>query len=284
MWKVVHSKVESASLLEHVEIVHEGKKFTAYAIKVTDQGRPQRSWIVLRRYNQFHEMNVELKRQYPNAPSMPGKNPFKLFTNLDSAFIRKRLTQLNEFLTKALLTPAVKDSDILNAFLQDDPSRTPANAARALEEIAVRHRDALAPVGVAHSHSNNMPVEPDEEKIGLENFNHMMLADMEKKLIDLTQTPMPMDMQDAGARRQQYEGLGLLEAPESKTFMSTSTAFADFSDRTPTQIYDLMTGPSPLNAANLQQLTEALKTLSDERSNLVSPEVVAGLVISLDPT
>ena len=112
---------------------------------------------------------------------MPGKNPFKLFTNLDSNFIKKRLSQLNEFLTKALQTPAVKDSDILNAFLQDDPSRTPGNAARALEEIAGRHRDALAPAGreggLHSNHSNaNMPPEQDEEKIAQENFTLQFLT------------------------------------------------------------------------------------------------------------
>ena len=46
---------------------------------------------------------------------------------------------------------------------------------------------------------------------------------------------------------------------------------------------DLMTAPSPLNAVNLQQLAEALKTLNEERSSLVSAEAVAGLVVSLDP-
>ena len=44
-----------------------------------------------------------------------------------------------------------------------------------------------------------------------------------------------------------------------------------------------MTAPSPLNAVNLQQLSEALTTLNEERSSLVSAEAVAGLVVSLDP-
>ena len=84
---------------------------TAFRVKIT---MGERSWEILRRYSDFHELNLRLNKVF-GAGVVP-EFPPKLMMNADEA-IAERYLELDAYVRKLLQTPTVKRNHRLLEFL-----------------------------------------------------------------------------------------------------------------------------------------------------------------------
>ncbi|KAM0668148.1 hypothetical protein ACQRIU_001710 [Beauveria bassiana] len=99
----------------------DGREFALYVIEVQrDAGEqmPAASWVVARRYSEFHDLHQKLRSRYPSVRNLdfPGR---RVVMKFQSEFLRKRRVALEKFLQELLLLPDVCRSRELRAFLSE---------------------------------------------------------------------------------------------------------------------------------------------------------------------
>lgn len=97
----------------------DGREFALYVIEVQrDAGEqmPAASWIVTKRYSEFHDLHQKLRSRYPSVRSLdfPGR---RVVMKFQSEFLRKRRVALEKYLRELLLLPDVCRSRDMRAFL-----------------------------------------------------------------------------------------------------------------------------------------------------------------------
>eukprot|EP01094_Clydonella_sp_ATCC50884_P001086 TRINITY_DN10813_c1_g1_i3.p1 TRINITY_DN10813_c1_g1~~TRINITY_DN10813_c1_g1_i3.p1 ORF type:complete len:1472 (+),score=493.47 TRINITY_DN10813_c1_g1_i3:86-4501(+) len=88
--------------------------FTRFAVYVIDVRTPTKIWRIHRRFNQFCQLDAELKSLFPKLalPKLPKKHFFKSST--DEQIVKERLELLDEYLKKlAELHPVIKSVPVL---------------------------------------------------------------------------------------------------------------------------------------------------------------------------
>ncbi|KAK6957006.1 hypothetical protein Daesc_002291 [Daldinia eschscholtzii] len=97
----------------------DGKEFALYVIEVkrnAGEKMPAATWIVTRRYSEFHELHQKLRDRYPSVRNLEFPRR-RMVLKLQSDFLRKRRDALEKYLSELLLLPDVCRSRDLRAFL-----------------------------------------------------------------------------------------------------------------------------------------------------------------------
>ncbi|KAL6852362.1 tRNA (guanine-N(7)-)-methyltransferase (tRNA(m7G46)-methyltransferase) [Amphichorda felina] len=97
----------------------DGREFALYAIEVqrnAGEQMPAASWIVTRRYSEFHELHQKLRSRYPSVRNLDFPRR-RMVMKFQSEFLSKRRTALEKYLRELLLLPDVCRSRDLRAFL-----------------------------------------------------------------------------------------------------------------------------------------------------------------------
>ncbi|CAJ2505316.1 Uu.00g127100.m01.CDS01 [Anthostomella pinea] len=97
----------------------DGKEFAVYVVEVqrnAGEKMPAATWIVTRRYSEFHDLHQRLRHRYPSVRNLDFPRR-KLVMKLQSDFLRKRREALEAYLQSLLLLPDVCRSRDLRAFL-----------------------------------------------------------------------------------------------------------------------------------------------------------------------
>ncbi|KAF7519710.1 hypothetical protein G7054_g13003 [Neopestalotiopsis clavispora] len=97
----------------------DGKEFALYVIevqRVAGEKMPAATWIVTRRYSEFHELHQKLRHRYPSVRDLDFPRR-RVMMKLQSEFLRKRQQALEQYLRQLLRLPEVCRSRDLRAFL-----------------------------------------------------------------------------------------------------------------------------------------------------------------------
>ena len=97
----------------------DGHEYAVYVIEVKRQAgeqMPAATWVVTRRYSQFHELHKRLRARFPSVRELDFPRRQALFT-LQKDFVQKRRVTLERYLRSLLLVPAICRSRELRAFL-----------------------------------------------------------------------------------------------------------------------------------------------------------------------
>ena len=97
----------------------DGQEFALYVIEVqrkAGENMPAASWAVARRYSEFHDLNLHLRRTYPAVRSLDFPRR-RIVMKLQRDFLHKRRIALEHYLRELLHLPAVCRSRDLRAFL-----------------------------------------------------------------------------------------------------------------------------------------------------------------------
>ncbi|CAN9334712.1 unnamed protein product [Alternaria alternata] len=97
----------------------DGKEYAMYVIEVRRRAgdqMPAATWVVSRRYSEFHELNKRLRVKFPQVRNL--EFPLRqMMLKLQKDFLHKRRLGLEKYLRELLLIPAVCRSRELRAFL-----------------------------------------------------------------------------------------------------------------------------------------------------------------------
>ncbi|KKY34918.1 putative intermediate filament protein [Diaporthe ampelina] len=107
--------------IKGMQVGHEedGKEFAIYVIEVSRNAGekiPAASWMITRRYSEFHELHQRLRSKYPSVRSLDFPRR-RVVMKLQSDFLQKRRQALEKYLRELLLLPDVCRSRELRAFL-----------------------------------------------------------------------------------------------------------------------------------------------------------------------
>ncbi|KAH8170898.1 PX domain-containing protein [Sarocladium implicatum] len=97
----------------------DGREFALYAVEVrrnAGEQMPAASWIVTRRYSEFHELHQKLRHRYPSVRNLDFPRR-RMVMKFQSEFLRKRKAALEVYLGELLQLPEVCRSRELRAFL-----------------------------------------------------------------------------------------------------------------------------------------------------------------------
>ncbi|KAI5467674.1 PXA domain-containing protein [Mariannaea sp. PMI_226] len=97
----------------------DGREFALYVIEVqrnAGEQMPAASWLVSRRYSEFHELHQKLRSSYPSVRNLDFPRR-RVVMNFQSEFLRKRREALEKYMRELLLLPEVCRSRDLRAFL-----------------------------------------------------------------------------------------------------------------------------------------------------------------------
>ena len=97
----------------------DGKEFALYVVEVqrnAGEQMPAASWIVTRRYSEFHELHQKLRSRYPSVRNLEFPRR-RVVMKFQSEFLRKRRLALEKYLRELLTLPDVCRSRDLRAFL-----------------------------------------------------------------------------------------------------------------------------------------------------------------------
>lgn len=97
----------------------DGREFALYVIEVqrnAGEQMPAASWVISRRYSEFHELHQKLRSRYPSVRNLDFPRR-RMVMKFQSEFLRKRRTALEQYLQDLLLLPEVCRSRELRAFL-----------------------------------------------------------------------------------------------------------------------------------------------------------------------
>ncbi len=97
----------------------DGKEFAVYVVEVqrnAGEKMPAATWIVTRRYSEFHELHQKLRHRYPSVRNLDFPRR-RMVMKLQSEFLRKRREALEKYLQELLRLPDVCRSRDLRAFL-----------------------------------------------------------------------------------------------------------------------------------------------------------------------
>ncbi|KAK0385187.1 hypothetical protein NLU13_7665 [Sarocladium strictum] len=97
----------------------DGREFALYAVEVrrnAGEQMPAASWIVTRRYSEFHELHQKLRHRYPSVRNLDFPRR-RMVMKFQSEFLKKRKAALEVYLGELLQLPEVCRSRELRAFL-----------------------------------------------------------------------------------------------------------------------------------------------------------------------
>ncbi|KAI1821319.1 PXA domain-containing protein [Xylaria intraflava] len=97
----------------------DGKEFAVYVVEVqrnAGEKMPAATWVVTRRYSEFHELHQKLRHRYPSVRNLDFPRR-RMVMKLQSDFLRKRREALERYLQELLHLPEVCHSRDLRAFL-----------------------------------------------------------------------------------------------------------------------------------------------------------------------
>jgi sorting nexin-25 len=97
----------------------DGKEFALYVVEVqriAGEKMPAATWVVTRRYSEFHELHQKLRHRYPSVRNLDFPRR-RMVMKLQSDFLRKRQQALEQYLQQLLGLPEVCRSRDLRAFL-----------------------------------------------------------------------------------------------------------------------------------------------------------------------
>jgi sorting nexin-25 len=97
----------------------DGREFALYVVEVqrnAGEQMPAATWIVTRRYSEFHELHQRLRTRYPSVRNLDFPRR-RMVMKFQSEFLRKRRVALEKYLRELLLLPDVCRSRDLRAFL-----------------------------------------------------------------------------------------------------------------------------------------------------------------------
>lgn len=111
----------SAIKIKAIQVGHEddGREYAIYVIEVSrnaGEKMPAASWIISRRYSEFHELHQKLRSKYPSVRHLDFPRR-RVVMKLQSDFLQKRRVALENYLRELLLLPEVCRSRDLRAFL-----------------------------------------------------------------------------------------------------------------------------------------------------------------------
>jgi len=109
----------------------DGKEYAMYVIEVRRRAgdqMPAATWVVSRRYSEFHELNKRLRAKFPQVRNLEFPRR-QMMLKLQKDFLHKRRLGLEKYLRELLLIPAVCRSRELRAFLSQ-AAISPADAMR----------------------------------------------------------------------------------------------------------------------------------------------------------
>ena len=101
----------------------DGQEFALYVIEVSRQAgehMPLATWVVARRYSEFHRLHQRLRLVYPAVRNLDFPRR-RLVMKLQNEFLHKRRVSLEHYLRELLRLPAVCRSRDLRAFLSQRP-------------------------------------------------------------------------------------------------------------------------------------------------------------------
>ncbi|KAJ4266335.1 tRNA (guanine-N(7)-)-methyltransferase (tRNA(m7G46)-methyltransferase) [Fusarium torreyae] len=97
----------------------DGREFALYVVEVqrnAGEQMPAASWMISRRYSEFHELHQKLRSRYPSVRNLDFPRR-RMVMKFQSEFLRKRKTALEQYLKDLLLLPEACRSRELRAFL-----------------------------------------------------------------------------------------------------------------------------------------------------------------------
>ncbi|GKT65891.1 intermediate filament protein [Colletotrichum tofieldiae] len=97
----------------------DGREFALYVVEVQrDAGEkmPAATWMITRRYSEFHELHQKLRSRYPSVRNLDFPRR-RMVMKFQSEFLRKRRAALEQYLRELLMLPEVCRSRDLRAFL-----------------------------------------------------------------------------------------------------------------------------------------------------------------------
>ncbi|KAJ5549779.1 hypothetical protein N7535_002279 [Penicillium sp. DV-2018c] len=97
----------------------DGREFAMYIVEVqrnAGEQMPAASWVVARRYSEFHDLHQKLRQRYPSVRHLEFPRR-RVVMKLQKEFLHKRRLALEAYLQKLLLLPEVCRSRDLRAFL-----------------------------------------------------------------------------------------------------------------------------------------------------------------------
>lgn len=97
----------------------DGREFAMYVVEVqrnAGEQMPAASWLVTRRYSEFHDLHQKLRSRYPSVRNLDFPRR-RVVMKFQSEFLRKRREALEKYLRELLLLPEVCRSRELRAFL-----------------------------------------------------------------------------------------------------------------------------------------------------------------------
>ncbi|KAL3459942.1 PXA domain-containing protein [Aspergillus heterothallicus] len=97
----------------------DGREYAVYVVEVqrnAGEQMPAASWVVARRYSEFHELHHQLRMRYPSVRQLEFPRR-RMVMKLQKEFLQKRRLALEAYLQKLLLLPEVCRSRDLRAFL-----------------------------------------------------------------------------------------------------------------------------------------------------------------------
>ncbi|KAF4595905.1 intermediate filament protein [Ophiocordyceps camponoti-floridani] len=97
----------------------DGREFALYVVEVqrnAGEQMPAASWIVTRRYSEFHDLHQKLRFGYPSVRGLDFPRR-RMVMKFQSEFLRKRSAALEAYLRQLLLLPDVCRSRELRSFL-----------------------------------------------------------------------------------------------------------------------------------------------------------------------
>lgn len=111
----------SAIKIKAIQVGHEddGREYAIYVIEVSrnaGEKMPAASWMISRRYSEFHELHQKLRSKYPSVRNLDFPRR-RVVMKLQSDFLQKRRQALENYLRELLLLPEVCRSRDLRAFL-----------------------------------------------------------------------------------------------------------------------------------------------------------------------
>ncbi|KAK6854355.1 intermediate filament protein mdm1 protein [Apiospora arundinis] len=97
----------------------DGKEFAMYVVevqRVAGEKMPAATWVVTRRYSEFHDLHQRLRQRYPSVRNLDFPHR-RVIMKLQSEFLRKRQQALEHYMQELLRLPEVCRSRDLRAFL-----------------------------------------------------------------------------------------------------------------------------------------------------------------------
>ena len=104
------------SIPRFIEKVISGKTVTFFEVSLFNN-YSKISWVLEKRYSEFHDLHIILNKLYPKCPQIPGKT----FLNMSSVQdLNKRRVKLEEFLTICVRRKDIMNSENFRDFIQID--------------------------------------------------------------------------------------------------------------------------------------------------------------------